>query len=223
MIAAAEKEYPILFSPLMVRAILEGRKTQTRRIIKPRKKTEPLPQALVPWVVMGERQLDDQGRPCWMGSHYGYGSGTKWFSCPYGQTGDRLWVKETYQRHDGELIYRADAATGLGKKPPGDGVAPWKSSMFMPKDAARIWLEILDVRVEQLQSISESDAQAEGVDRVGDGWKCYGNCKDHSQGYDKRTSATASFMSLWDSINGKTCPWDSNPWVWVISFRRIQP
>jgi hypothetical protein len=105
---------------------------------------------------------------------------------------------------------------------PDCNTAGWKPSIFMPRSVCRLVLEVTDIRVQRLKDISESDAIAEGVERDGDGWKCYGNCADHATGHDKRTSATASFMSLWDSINAEKHPWDSNPFVWIVSFRRLE-
>lgn len=160
-------EHPIIFSGPMVKAIIEGRKTQTRRVC---------------------------GEPKWIGG-LKHGSLSIW-PCPYGQPGDRLWVKESYLP-GGNISYRADS--------PGDGTVKmsWKSGRFMPRWASRITLEITEVRVQRLQEITNRDAVAEGVE------------------YDlsKPDGAPLSrFNKLWDSINGKKHPWKSNPWVWVISF-----
>ena len=165
-------ERPILFNGPMVRAILDGRKTMTRRIVK-----------------AGTR--DD------------------WNACPYGVIGDRLWVRETwrcfggreyeYQQHQPSIIYRADDG-------PTHNEGGWRPSIFMPRWASRITLEITGVRVERLQDISEADAEAEG---------CTG---DHRA--DRDSDAAQEFRSLWNQINGKRASWDSNPWVWVVEFRR---
>lgn len=178
-------EHPILFSGDMVRAILEGRKTQTRRIVKP--------------------QPDNPKGPnfdgLWSDTHDPV---TRCFGCAYGPVGDQLWVKETHQYTDGALnvqpgwVYRAtdpDWETVIGWK--------WKSSIFMPRKASRITLEIKSVRVERLREISMSDVLAEG-------------CM-------LSTSKTnpLDYQNLWESINGPGS-WDKNPWVWVIEFERVK-
>ena len=120
--------------------------------------------------------------------------------CPYGVPGDRLYVKETYATCEkcGRFVYKAKSPNR--RCPACDTfIARWKSGRFMPKDAARLWLEIINVRVERLQDISEADAKAEG------------------------TQGKHSFAALWDAINGKRASWASNPWVWVVEFKRITP
>lgn len=184
------KERPILFSGSMVRAILEGRKTQTRRIIKPQ------PDMVLNW--------DDVRLKVWHEGKKGYAV------CPYGKPEDRLWVRETWAKDipgcPNGVTYRADHLDPLG-----DGPAKpitWKPSIHMPRIASRITLEIIRVRVEKLQSISEEDAKAEGV-----------------VNYDDRKWVTYAlqFSRLWDSINSKRAPWSSNPWVWVVEFKRVAP
>jgi hypothetical protein len=211
------KETPILFSSEMVRAILDGRKTQTRRIINPQPKTiikDPrnrLPEAF--WV-----------------------DGEKWIKCRYGQPGDRLWVRETWRDRWGMAYanygtgnaYPIDDVREIEYKAGGNGFfthgcnlcpdeptvkwgewSKWRPSIFMPREAARIFLRVTNVRVERLQDISEDDARAEGV-------RAYGpnNCSG--------TSARIAFAELWDSINAKRgYGWDTNPWVWVVKFHRI--
>ncbi len=177
------KERPILFSGEMVRAILDGRKTQTRRLCAPAKASGGL--------------VDIQ--------------------CPYGERGDRLWVRETWycdipadsrtEEKKLNLYFRADGEAGDQFEqldPP--SLKLWKPSIHMPRIFSRITLEIESVRVEQLQSISKEDAKAEGMSA------CVGvSCPCAIIGYEK----------LWDEINGKRAPWASNPWVWVIEFRRV--
>lgn len=218
----AIKERPILFSGAMVRAILEGRKVKTRRIVKPQ------PEFSMPLFNLPNSTT------------WGYHSGIDWgdpeeptWSCPYGQAGDRLWVRETWRpaltENEHECFaYRATMSYRCNKPMPGDWESMtainggWKPSIHMPRKASRIILEVTNIRVERLQDISEEDAIAEGVEREGDQWKCYSKCPDHERGYFKRTSATASFMSLWDSINAKRgYSWDSNPWVWVVEFKQL--
>jgi len=239
------KERPILLNEAMVTAVFQDQKTQTRRIIK-------LPQF----------EPTDEG----LGSY----AAANLDKCPYGEVGDRLWVRETWRPKswgsdfDWMMIeYRADGGTSgrtkqvdpyevwgdsgeaevfwekLTKKcvaagcpqsesgdfvlqaPDGTPLVKWKPSIFMPRLVSRISLEITEVGVSRVKQISEADAIAEGVEQVADGWKCYGDCTSHKTGHSNRTSATASFTSLWDSINAKTWDWDSNPWVWVINFKVV--
>lgn len=173
------KERPILFSGPMVRAILEGRKTQTRRVVKP----QPAHIAGIGTVL----NIDTiTGK-----------------ACPYGKPGDRLWVRETWDgvRLDGGgalVSYRAD-----GDKPVTDD-GRWHPSIHMPRWASRITLEVVSVRVERLQEISEEDAMAEGVALA-----------------ENYRGPVAHFASLWEQINGLGS-WNANPWVWVVEFRRVQ-
>lgn len=184
-------EKPILFSGEMINAILAGNKTVTRRVVKPQ--PESFVNCAHPWV---------DGR--WeFGQSHDDGSGEMVgdaVACPYGAQGDKLWVRETFAVHniggENHVVYRADSGTD------GDG-APWKPSIFMPRWASRITLEVVSVRVERLQDISEEDAKAEGVT----GW--HGVCRPE-------------FHMLWDKINeGRGYSWDSNPWVWVVEFKRM--
>lgn len=188
---------PILFSGPMVRAILDGSKTQTRRIIKP----GPPP------CQTGDRAMY-QHLDGWRYSGVHYPSAGDFEVCPYGQPGDQLWVKETHLPKASGIIYRADfdplEAAGLGGMYGG-----WKPSIFCRREYSRITLEIVSVRVERLQGISEPDAWAEGV-----------NWKDHA-GLANYT-ARKLYRQLWESINGPGS-WDANPYVWVVEFRRVQP
>jgi hypothetical protein len=198
------RERPILFSAPMVRAILDGRKTQTRRLVKPRRAHEVAYKAndghvySIPEGEVGEHEPCGDPRP---------------LPCPYGAPGDRLWVRETIRRgpvlQDG-LIGRRDTATYAadGAPTPLD-TWPWQRPVLpgihCPRGLSRITLEVTGVRVERLQDISEDDARAEGVTPTiclpGD-VVAYG----------------PAFAHLWDSINRTRAPWDSNPWVWVIEF-----
>lgn len=185
---------PILFSAQMVRALLAGTKTQTRRAVKPRKDPDYGCQ-MAPGEIAGDEHPERL--------------------CPYGRPGDRLWVRETWLTVNGDdTFYRADYLAD----PAGDrahGVA-WTPSIHMPRARSRITLEVTGVRVERLQDISEEDARAEGVERSGEcNWRDY---LDHP--HNDFTSARRSYRSLWDSINGPGS-WDANPWVWVVEFRRV--
>ena len=186
------KETGMLFTSPMVRAILEGRKTQTRRVAKPVKHPD-LGNLYTPGALLREHEPQHVINR----------------ACPYGQPGDRIYVRETFSQHPewGQLAFRADGeefedADGWLWEP------KWIPSIHMPKELARIWLEITGVRLERIQDISEADALAEGarfelasIDSV-------------------RIGAAASFRSgfrnLWESTGGD---WDANPWVWVVDFR----
>ena len=197
------RERPILMSGQMVRAILDGRKTQTRRPIAD---------------VSADCELFlDAGDGFWQ-QCYRDGGGAihskSWLSrCPYGQPGDRLYVRETWQdtRSPGEpqnarqIMYRADDDRSL---------IGWRPSIHMPRWASRITLEITGVRVERVQDISEDDAMAEGMISTA---KLNEANDDYAGMY-----ARDIFSQEWDSIYAKRgMGWDDNPWVWVIEFRRI--
>lgn len=199
-------ERPILFSGPMVRAILEGRKTQTRRIMKPQPDDAP---DINMWAWLARRHLS-------VGKEAAIALG------PYGQPGDRLWVRETWGHLNGNgvrVVYRAN-----GERPERIGYpnAPvtdmkWRPSIFMRRHDSRITLEITEVRVQRLQDIGEEDAKAEGVQLQGPGLI---NGKPAEFHFFKYLDA---FAQLWNVINGKRAPWASNPWVWCISFQRRPP
>lgn len=203
---------PIIFSAPMVRAILDGRKTQTRRIIKPR--------------YLGWRfDLMDRNRDSVIPLSPMKDKGVRTLTshaCPYGVKGDRLWVRETFHTVDGHrAFYRADYVYN----PQGDkehGVV-WTPSIHMPRIASRILLEITGVRVERLHEISEADAQAEGVERVvaGVGWRRYCDHDSEEVGVPPCGDARRSFRSLWKFIHGDES-WNANPWVWVVEFKQVE-
>jgi hypothetical protein len=208
------KERPILMSAPMVRAILEGRKTQTRRVVKPTMTTPRVaPLRMEPWLIDGEQETDDNGLPCWVGYHPDYPGEAKWFSCPYGGVGDRLWVRETWNCIDtGRRTQRQDWVRYRAT----DGEEMhWRPSIHMPHWASRITLEIVGVRVERLHRIGELSARAEGVDpkpvvSIARGESYMSYCE--------------AFADLWDSINAKHgYGWDVNPFVWCIEFKVVQP
>lgn len=185
------KERPILFNSATVIAILEGRKTQTRRMINP------------------QPELTSRSGFSWKGESFGQNSdfeGTcRNFSkgaCKFGKPGDRLWVRETFLQDSNGYIYRADGDFEGNAKILGG----WRPSLFMPRSASRILLEITNVRVERLQDISEEDAKSEGADPVIE----FGYSRCYSIGFNR----------LWESINGQGS-WALNPWVWVIEFKVI--
>lgn len=199
------KERPILFSGPMVRAILEGRKTQTRRIIKGKGT----------WAVVD----NPDSERTWPGAEDECGDWQD-FQCPYGEIGDRLWIREAWAHivvgNQIDYLYRADHHKGLEKR---DGDQKWKPSIHMPRVACRLMLEITGVRVERLNEISEQDAKSEGIEPVRNIWKLYG---ERQPGTAEATGQPRkSFMSLWESINGPAS-WAANPWVWVVKFKRIE-
>lgn len=224
----AAKERPILFSGPMVRAILAGAKTQTRRVMK----VQPIgghggPHARL---VMAD-DAPEKWRDCYDVRVF----------CPYGQPGDRLWVRETWRSPEknlaawGRVAYQADGVAGAWMGDGGGGrifvhhgylvgfnhtekagywCGPskygdrWRPSIHMPRWASRLMLEVMDVRVERLQDIKEHDAIAEGI-----GSPMLRDCK-----------VVPKFRELWDDLNAaRGFGWDANPWVWVISFRRCDP
>lgn len=225
------KKRPILFSGPMVRAILEGRKTQTRRVAKVFDIHRKMKGAPVQWAG-AVHPARESGFVSWYpGNHQGLPEFTqkqyaKGFECPYGKPGDRLWVRETWQVRDETSYYtKADnkrhhtthpgCAEVWEKTQPPEACPAWRSPLFMPRWASRITLEITGVRVERLQDISEADARAEGI-RYHEASKTYGEGLCFG-------TATAAFQHLWDRINGKAHPWQSNPWCWVVAFRLINP
>lgn len=218
--AAAVKERPVIFSGPMVKAILEGRKTQTRRVVKCRDGLDAL--------AMGQFNR-----------------------CPYGDTGSRLWVRETWrplvlafgkhknqdergiQYSDKSMIWgdagdpdceicnqvtKLNHATGaeLDADYDEEKEQPWRSPIHMPRWASRLTLEITNVRVQRLNSISGAEAQAEGIPMHVAEYtfrKCY---RDVNERESKRLEY---FRDTWEKINGKKHPWASNPWVFALTFR----
>lgn len=187
------KQRPILFSTEMVQAILAGRKTQTRRVVKPPK---------------GVRYYFDDGK-CVLEGEDDYID----MECPYGKKGDVLWVRETHlvchddkflEGMDSRVVFKAsvhnDWYMALREENPH---YKWMPSIHMNKVFARIWLRIKDIRVERLQDISDEDIRAEGAAEFG--------CTTHR----------LNWQTLWESVNGSDS-WKDNPFVWVIEFERIE-
>lgn len=204
------KSRPILYSTPMVRAVLAERKTHTRRIAN----TE---------IVLGrEALICSRGKARYAPTFLLPDAAELAVAhCPYGQPGDRLWVRETWAEgiHQmADIDHWAYAADHFGvQQRLGDR---WKPSIHMPRAASRITLEITAVRLERLQSISEADAIAEGIEFFNDDHEC--GCRNYmdATGKDWTLTPLESFKSLWQSINGPGS-WDLNPWVWVIEFRRL--
>lgn len=213
-------EKPILFNSEMVRAILDGRKTMTRRVVKPMSKNQAewLTPELINSVPHGEmikggwQMHHPRADTDYMGVHVEHDSPLGWVRCPYGQPGDLLWVRETFLiKLNGDAFYRADDPTASGWNS-GSATTKWRPSIFMPRWASRITLRVFDVRVERVQEISVSDMRAEGV--------AYGPARP---GEFSIQSTVREWENLWDSINAKRgYSWNSNPWVWVVSFEMVQ-
>jgi hypothetical protein len=229
-----QRELPILFSGPMVRAILSDTKTQTRRVMKPQPHDDFSPVAVEfyhPTRISNGEEVPGPQR-------FGAYDDECGFVCPYGGPGDRLWVRETWTAYEdpdqygdsdplegppslmqeeygatiNNVVWRADGdETHQGY---------WRPAIHMPRWASRITLNVVSVRVERLQDISEADAKAEGVERVGDRWRNYMRERE-SQGINETVrTARESFFSLWESIHG-TESLAANPWVWRIEFWRV--
>jgi hypothetical protein len=212
------KDRPILFSGAMVRALLDGRKTQTRRAVKVQPPEET-------------REVITFHHPDPREHYWAFDGGSllDWaYPCPYGEIGDRLYVRETWQHSnhpfgryeaDCAIFYRADYLDdplGPDLERSKDGIRrEWRPSIHMPRAASRITLEVTGVRVERLQDISEADALAEGVDPSGP--------VGYVPAMQKLGAARYQYANLWEGLNAKRgYGWDVNPWVWVIEFRRIE-
>jgi hypothetical protein len=241
------RERPIPFSAPMVRALLAGTKTQTRRAVKP----QPPPECSIHYMLGNESWLPPEKRAplhhhweAWGGPLFESRppkalAGSFSVNSPYGQPGDRLWVREAWRAVDlvddcapreldpgCRVWYEANA-------PHQPGFGRFRQGMFMPRWASRITLEVTDVRVERLQDISEADAIAEGItcENVIVDTHCAGGVHTevhgdryffdggHDEGYEEAVDA---YRALWESINGEGS-WDSNPWVWVVEFKQITP
>lgn len=260
------RERPILFNGDMVRAILAGRKTQTRRVVNPQPQRNGGQgfSAIKPY-------RNSLGKWTWVLEATGIGDGTSGFFSPFGLPGDRLWVRESFAYvNDVKMLDPGSYALGCGCFYRADeydltdddfNPVKWNPSIHMPRRCSRITLEITDVRVERLQDISGQDAISEGVtidewdyesfemtvdqdafhcgECGGDGfverqeyYSDYINedpgdvmpcpeCREITE-YRQRGAAGHSFRRLWNSINSKAHPWSSNPWVWVVSFKKVE-
>lgn len=221
---ASAKERPILFSGPMVRALLEGSKTQTRRVVK---------------------YPTQEGKSGWHPNKTGWQflpGGSERPVCPYGRPGDRLWVRETFIQGWPSVDGNHDQFYEDGSEKPvhtwyratspdigwtdDDGFAtgktPWKPSIHMPRWASRITLEIVSVRVERLQDISEADALAEGVCAQGGGlYELHYFDLAGRPALGSTQSPRLAYRGIWESINGAGS-WDANPWVWVVEFKRVE-
>lgn len=208
------KERPILFSAPMVRAILAGTKTQTRRAVKPQ------PTHFNPVGVPRRARPDAPSSDV--------------IRCPYGQPGDRLWVREAFMHEPADYCWEASvsipcrpAETVYRADHDGDTRgAGWKPSIHMPRALSRITLEITGVRVERLQDISDTDCIAEGIERPEDMSKEAVEAMDiwpigaERECFNALNQPVHQYRRLWERINGPVS-WAANPWVWAIEFRRV--
>ncbi|WP_048271619.1 ASCH domain-containing protein [Klebsiella variicola] len=217
-------ERGMIFNGEMVRAILDGRKTQTRRIMKPQ--PEPCPRGGHWWpsnvfkTMLHVEEEMQNGKGGW--------GGLVGDACPFGDVGDRIWVRETWAEAGASApdlkLYRANYPEHVPSiyenVPPAEEIR-WTPSIHMPRTASRIQMEISDVRVERLNAISEEDAEAEGIDMEAlyDSQDCYDCIADHNM--TGRPTVTGAFKYLWESIYGEE-GWKSNPWVWVIEFKLVE-
>jgi hypothetical protein len=240
------RERPILFSGPMVRAILEGRKTQTRRVVNNRhvafiggREDDHDDPAL--WGFQDEHgcwHVLDRGKPPWFGSgvpHESYA-----LASPY-DSGDLLWVREAFRLsadQDSKPPSQDWWKSGAWYEADGDcepsgcagGAGKLRPSIHMPRWASRLTLRVTSVHVERLQDISEKDAKAEGIANGDDAWHTddYGNAYKRDShgwyvGHDRHNAPTHAFRALWNSLNAKRgLGWDENPWVWVVSFERVE-
>jgi hypothetical protein len=221
------KQRPILFSGSMVRALLAGTKTQTRRVLRPQLPADAEPAEMGATNEHGHQVSGHSGM--WWDD--AAGNPEQAIRCPYGMPGDRLWVKETTLKVEdagwvGPVYVASDLGQqalewGYGESDDPDYIEPFalkkRSSLFMSRAMSRITLEITNVHVERLQDISEADAMAEGIVRQRDGG--YGLADaTHYHSADPRIS----YWSLWDAINGPGSV-EANPWVWAVTFKRVKP
>jgi hypothetical protein len=229
-------ERPILFNGEMVRAILAGTKTQTRRPLRPQPDVEFFGDDL--------RWLSGPGHSGdgWYYADYDYpDEGSHFARCPYGQPGGRLWVRETWAPVDflfgSELEEPVRVAYGADRQVLDHGAyraemdtyalnwgrVKWRPSIHMPKWASRITLEVTAVRVERVQNISADDAVAEGVDPAPHECRCEPCSLAHVRCPASQSGILMEFRPLWDSVYAKRgFGWEANPWVWCVEFRRVE-
>ena len=211
------KERPILFSAPMVRAILEGRKTVTRRAVKggqiPTEDTSIAAGERQRWSAIGQR--DPRYGFCVFGATEAECAQelAEFAPCPYGRKGERLWVRETHADIGCRITYRANTDDGAHCQ-----VKKWTPAIHMFRRHSRILLEITAVRVERLQDISDEQSLAEGIYSTPDVNDMYTADGDHHTS--KRGGARSAFIHLWESTGGD---WNGNPWVWAISFKQVTP
>ena len=215
---------PILFSGPMVRAILEGRKSQTRRVVKPQPNPEYWQEIVPGWYspTVIRNGLEEPGPEV-----YGFASEDEGWRCPYGAPGDSLWVRETWKPYfhlnengsvkDEGIYYKATGSRRMMDLEPGTWsmrkADKWRPSIHMPRWASRISLSVKDVRVERVQDITYDAVVAEGV------WDMMW-AVDFTKSM-KYPTWKSEWVRTWDALNAKRgYSWESNPWVWVVEFER---
>lgn len=223
------KERPILFSAPMVRALLNGTKTQTRRAVKSQFATDAVPCEMGATNECGH-QISGHSGVWWCDAERNHEKAVR---CPYGLPGDRLWVRESFWLDRDGVAYKADQESGSPWLEAGAHKAMkvgangtpyvsnwgWRPSIHMPRWASRITLEVTGVRVERLQDISEADARAEGAVPADPCDHTRRSCKEI--GCDGPLDYVGGYRTLWEQINGPSS-WDTNPWVWVLEFNRLE-
>ena len=239
------RQHPIIFSGDMVRAILDGRKTQTRRVFRDPRGHEPAHPMSIHQMLACYPTADGKGFIFWDHDYPGTAEFTKkaykngGFRCPYGQPGDRLWCREKWGTSPNldhvkpcdlppgaPVYYAADDICDSG----GWRVEHWRASIHMPRGCSRIMLEVARVRVQRVQDITEEDATAEGMCYAAGGCCEWCNGAGHNHTWPSGCphcggtghSHLIHFQALWDRINlRRGCGWDASPWVWVIDFQPL--
>ncbi|WP_288429394.1 hypothetical protein [uncultured Pantoea sp.] len=228
------RERPILLNAEMVRAVLNGRKTQTRRVIQSLAKSmQANGQKVIDYREPGDKWYGDHvfSMRNQSGTWCDYTKEQFLAKCPFGAVGDRLWVRETWARYNidqdtHDIAYRATTPDDWPKE------GRWRPSIHMPRWACRITLEITGVRVERLNNISESDAIAEGLAEISKDGRIYKYGVPDRDGYpgtddygwpwhEWERYPISAYSKLWKSIYGEES-WQANPFVWVIEFKRVE-
>ncbi|MBP6386376.1 MAG: hypothetical protein KA327_07100 [Pseudarcicella sp.] len=207
---------PMLFSTPMVKALLNGTKTQTRRIcpVQPIDNRNWKHSILVETTDKDEKKNVGKIHFCLLKNEFTIAESDDRFFKPVAKVGDIIWVRETYrdiEQDFGNPRYEYKATENINL------IDKWKPSLFMQKDACRLWLKVVNVRIEKLHQITDEDARSEGVEYSTEfGYKLYSK----NDFFSKHLSASDSYMSLWEKINGEGS-WKSNPWVFVYEFEVI--
>jgi hypothetical protein len=214
-------ERPLIFSAPMLKTLLAGRKSQTRRLVKPQPtRTLPNTETVGDLDIVREqgwRWQQTKTRHVYVSdrSETSFAENLE-HSCPYGVPGDRLWVKETWHPCDGGTLYAADYTSKQEA-----GIERWQSPLYMPRAESRITLELTGVRVERIQETSAADIMAEGVVERPHDDPILGRCPVSAFDGVCYPDLRSLWASGWNAINGKRAPWAGNPWVWVLEFRRL--
>jgi hypothetical protein len=230
-VSESMRDLGIIFKAPMVRAILRGAKTQTRRVVTGYRVEGPCQHGIFDWYANDQWTAAHGGRDLRGGGPLRFARTSAAALCPYGVPGDRLWVRETLRVNEqGEWCY-ADGAVVIPPHSTEQLATLWgpaqrntRPSIHMPRWASRITLEVTDVRVERLQQLTTAEAMAEGIPQTGGEAHMLGLhdlAREPGHEWDNRTSVE-NFARVWDRINGKRAPWAENPYVWVLSFKRME-